>query len=389
MTLARSLATLGMVVILSGCSTLPRDGPAGRVVDRNASSFTTAGSYTIVELTYAASELIRSAPTPFLGSLSSAGGAGDSGLIGIGDTLSVAIFEPGGSLFGTLSSPSSSVSTAARSNSQTLPGIVVDSGGRAFVPFAGEVDVAGLTTGEASMAIRRALSGKAANPQVVVAIADNSSNNVTVLGEVREPGRAPLTANADRILDVIANRGGVSRSPEDVVVVIHRGGQQFSAPFSVISSQNSENIALSKGDQINLIYRPRRFSTFGALGSVSQTDIGPGVMTLAAALSKASGLDTNSANARSVLVFRFERPEVASALNLRQPATARGTPTVYRLDLEQPEGFFTASNFEIQPDDIIYVPRSGSAELGKFFTLIRTISGVIYDVSVTNSLTRD
>ena len=64
-------------------------------------------------------------------------------------------------------------------------------------------------------------------------------------------------------------------------------------------------------------------------------------------------------------------------------------PVVYRLNLERAEGLFIANNFEIQPDDIFYVPRSGSAELGKFFTLVRTVTGAIYDVSVTSALSNN
>lgn len=381
--LTRTLSLLAIVAILGGCSTLPRDGPTGSAVEKGAANGAAAGSYVIVDLDYAISERIKAQPRQFLGSL--AGGESDApgGEIGPGDLLAISIFDPGGSLFG---SSGGSNSSAARSGSQTLPGTPVDSNGSVTIPFAGSVRVAGLTTTEAGAAIRRALVGKVGNPQVVVAMQQNSYNTVTVLGEVRQPGRAPLATNANRIVDVIADRGGVARPPEDVTVTIRRDGQVYSAPLAVVTSDFDQNIRLSRGDQINLVYTPRHFSTFGALGAVTQVEMGAGPLSLAGAISKVGGLDTNTANARSVLVFRFERPEIAQALGLTQPATARGVPVVYRLNLEEAEGLFIANNFQIQADDIFYVPRSGSAELSKFFTLVQTFTRVIYDVSVTSTL---
>lgn len=381
--LTRTLSTLATVALLAGCSTLPRDGPTGSAVEKGASTAATTGSYVIVDLDFATSERIKAQPRQFLGSLSDGESGVAGGLIGPGDLLAVSIFDPGGSLFGS----GGSTSSAVRSGAQTLPGLPVDASGAVTIPFAGAVHVAGLTPTGAGAAIRRALTGKVGNPQVVVSIQENSFNTVTVLGEVRQPGRAALSTNANRIVDVIADRGGVARPPEDVTVTIRRNGQLYTAPLSVVTSDFAENIRLTRGDQVNLVYTPRHFSTFGALGAVTRVEMGAGPLSLAGAISRVGGLDTNSANARSVLVFRFERPEIAHALGLTQAATPRGVPVVYRLNLEEAEGLFIANNFLIQSEDIFYVPRSGSAELSKFFTLIQTFTRVIYDVSVTSTLT--
>jgi len=380
-TLIRPSVVLSILALLAGCSTLPRDGPTGRAVERGASNGENTGDYTIVDLSYAASERVRIQSRQFLGSLAGGASGGPSGLIGPDDTLNVSIFDPAGGLFGSVNP-----TAVVRSGNQTLPPLTVDSSGNITIPFAGIVRVAGLQPPEAAAAIRRALAGKVGNPQVLVSIAENTYNTVTVLGEVRQPGRAPLTVSTDRIVDVIANRGGVARPAEDVTVTVHRGGQTYSAPLDLVMSDFQENIRLARGDQINLVYKPRRFSTFGALGAVTQVDMGAGPLSLAGAISKVGGLDTNSANARSVLIFRFERPEVAAALGVTQSSTPRGVPIVYRLNLEDAAGLFTANNFEIRADDIFYVPRSGSAELSKFFTLVQTFTRVIYDVSVTSTL---
>jgi len=382
---SRSILALSMMALLSACSSLSRDGPTGRAVERGAAGIDQAASYQIVDLTYEVSERIKATPPAFLGTLAQAGSQGPTGLIGPGDTLAVSIFEPSGTLFGGGGIGADSI----RSGNGTLPAVVVDGNGAVTIPFGGRVNVAGLTATEAGAAIRRSLVGKVGNPQVVVSVAENAYNAVTVLGEVRQPGRAPLSSNADRILDVIAATGGSPRPVEDVIVSIQRDGQTFTAPLSAVSTSFAENIRLARGDQVNLVYRPRRYSTFGAVGAVADVQMEAGELTLANMISRVGGLDTNSANARSVMVFRFERPQVAQALGLTQPPTPRGVPVVYRLDLEEGVGFFTAGNFVIEPGDILYVPRSGTAELRKFFEAVQSITRVVYDVSVTSALNVD
>ncbi|WP_349312139.1 polysaccharide biosynthesis/export family protein [Brevundimonas subvibrioides] len=370
------LATLG------GCSTVPRDGPSGRAIDQGAVADADGASYAIVPLDYAVAERIKATAAPYGGSLAAAASTQPVDIIGEGDQLAVSVFEPSGSLFGGGGS-----STGIRSGGQALPSATVDRSGTIAVPYAGAVRVAGLTTTEAAAAIRRALVGKVGNPQVSVVMAENASNTVTVLGEVRQPGRKPLSVNAGTILDVLAAAGGSPRPAQDVRVDLRRGDQTFSAPLTAVSSDFAENIRLQRGDLVSLSYVPRRYRTFGAVNDITLVDMPAGDTTLADALSRAGGLNDAAANARSVMIFRFERPEVAQALGVTQPATTRGVPVIYRLNLEEGEGLFTAGTFLIQPEDIIYAPRALSAEVSKFFGLIQQVTRVVYDLSVTSTLT--
>ncbi len=381
--MTRTAASLMIVALLAGCSTLPRDGPSGTGVVQAASNPERQGDYALVNLDFALSERLKAAPQRSFSTLALASSDAPTDIIGVGDTLAVSIFEPSGGLFGGGSSRST------ESGNQTLPPLVVDRNGAVPIPFAGSVLVQGLTPAQASAAVRRALIGKVANPQVIVTLVGNTSNAVTVLGEVRNPGRQPLAANSDRILDVIAAAGGSSRSIYDVTVRIQRGGQTYTAPMSIVTTEFNENVRLQRGDQVNLVYKPRRFSSFGAFNAVARTDLPPGPLTLAEALSGVGGLDSNLADAKSVLVFRFERPEVAQALGIQQAATPRGVPVVYRLNLNEGSGFFIASNFQIEPDDIIYAPRSGAAEARKFFEFVQSVTRVVYDVSVTSAINLD
>jgi len=387
--MTRTILPLAIVAILGGCSTLPRDGPSGASVNAGATTASALGSYALVPLTYEVTERMKQVPPQFFGTLAAGSSDQPADVIGEGDTLAISIFDPSGSLFGgSLGSGSSSsrTNTTLSGGNQALPGATVDRSGSVAIPFGGQVRVQGLTSTQAAAAIRRSLVGKVANPQVLVSIAGNASNTVNILGDVRQPGRAPLGVNSDRVLDVIASAGGSARTTDDLTISIQREGQTYTAPLSAVTTEFGENVRLQRGDVINVQYKPRRFSTFGGLNAVAQVDMPAGPMTLTGAMSKVGGLNTNTANARRVLIFRFERPEVAQALGITQPATPRGVPVVYELDFSDAANVFAATNMQVMPEDVIYVPLAGAAEMRKFFEVVQSLTRVVYDVSVTSTL---
>lgn len=385
--MARSLRLAAAIVLIGGlaaCASLPTDGPSRRAVEQGGAATDALGGYALVDLDYGVAEALRTLGTGVSGSLAAADSAVPLDLIQVGDALGVAIFEPSGTLFGQRGSDGLS-----RAGSATLPAVTVDRNGQIGVPFGGRVTVQGLTTTQAADSIRRNLIGRVGSPQVVVSLTDSPSRGVTVLGEVRTPGRTALTVGGDRLLDVIAEAGGAARPVDDIEVVIQRDGQVWRAPMSQVTGAFGQNVRLARGDQINLVYQPRRYAVFGALGQVTQSDMPAGNLTLAGALSRSGGLNGQVADARAIMVFRFERPEVAQALGLTQASTTRGVPVIYRLDLTQPAGMFVANTFEIRPDDVIHAPRSGAAEARTFFEFVQSVTRVIYDVSVTSALNLD
>lgn len=362
---------------LWACSSLPHDGPSGRSFGK--ASHTEAKGYALVDLTYAEAERIAAMPPPALASLADSASVAPNDRLGEGDVIDVVIFEPGGMT----SFNSNGEARADGGSSQSLPRLTIDKNGCVAVPYAGPVRIEGLTVTGAAEAIKVALRGRAVNPQVQVNLVGNFTNSVTVMGEVRSVGRVPLTPYNERLLDVLAAAGGPTKPQGDITVVLVRGDEQASAPFTALLRRGDDNVRLAPHDQIRLLYAPRKYSVFGALGRVTESPIEDEGLTLAEAISRAGGLDTMTANAASVLVFRFERPSVARALGLTGVATPKGVPVVYRLNMLQPASFFVANSFAIEPNDLIYVPRSDSTELRKFLELVSLVSQVTYNLTVT------
>jgi polysaccharide export outer membrane protein len=217
-------------------------------------------------------------------------------------------------------------------------------------------------------------------------VVESHANSVSVLGEVKTSGHFPLSPHNDRLLDVLASAGGPTRPPRDLRVVVSRSGRFADAPLNQVLDDPRQNIRLEPQDQIRVLDKPRKYSTFGAFFRDTQTLIEDDDVTLAQAIARAGGLDTNSANAASVVVFRFERPEIARDLGVVAPPTAKGVPIVYRLNLRQPQGVFIADNFDIRPNDLVYVARSDITEAQKFFQLLDSVTQLTYNVTQASNI---
>jgi polysaccharide export outer membrane protein len=383
------------VLALGGCGFFPHDGPSIDAVRDGATG--TKGSYSLVELDPRAAAIVESVPLSGLAGLTQAASVAPVDLIGIGDGLSVTVFERSPSaLFGaggmgggatSAGGGLDSMSVAVdRSASSTVPRVVVDARGDITLPYAGNVHVAGLRVAQAEQAIAISLKRAAIDPQVVLSVVDNVANSVTIVGEVHAPGRYALSPGSDHLLDVLALAAGAARIPEDTKVIVVRGSMSASISLAELMRDNSQNIRLAPRDQIRLIYAPRKFTAFGAFVHPTEFVIADQSLNLAEAFSLAGGLDPAQANASAVLLFRFERPNVAAALSVRAPVSARGVPIIYHLNLRDPEALFIANQFEVQPNDLVYVPRAGLIETEQFIGIVNAASSVAYNVRVTSAV---
>ena len=306
--------------------------------------------------------------------------------IGIGDTITVSIWEAaGGGLFGT--SPIAGVSPGSRS--VTIPDQVVDRDGGITVPFAGHVPVAGRTTVEVQREIEHRLAQKAIEPQAIVTITKSVINAATVSGEVVAGTRVPLSAHGERLLDLIALAGGARSAVYETYVRLSRNGVTVRLPMERLVSDPAENIYAQPGDVLTLVRTPQTFSVLGATGQNAEVDFSAERITLVEALAKAGGLLDLRADPAGVFLFRFESPDIVSAINAPQLSTGpdRSSPVVYRLDMSDGNAYFLAQQFPVEDKDIIYVANARLNELQKFFNLLNTITGpVITGIVVKGSV---
>ena len=370
---------------LGGCSTLPTAGPTtGQVVDQAVKD--DQARFDIVDVDNNVVSALLARPAESFQSRFRQYGKPPDSKIGIGDTITVTIWEAaGGGLFG--GGITTGVSPGSRS--VTIPDQVVARDGAISVPFADRIHVAGQSSLEVQRTIEQRLAEKAIEPQVLVNITRSITNTATVSGEVVAGARVPLSINGDRLLDLIALAGGAKSPVYETFVRLSRNGVTATIPMEQLVSEPAENIYAWPGDVLTLVRIPQTFSVFGATGQNMQVTFGAEKITLAEALAKAGGLQDLRADPAGVFLFRFEPPAVVGALKASALATGPGgsSPIVYRLDLSDANSYFFAQRFPVEDKDVIYVANARLNELQKFFTLLNTITGpVITGIVVKGSV---
>ena len=365
----RSRVALGVFLLLGACSALPRAGPStSEVVDRFKEGDNPLG-VRMVDLSPAAVQALGQMPRNTLSTIDQLRSNRPIDRIGPGDVLAISIYEAGPGLFTNAQRQSGTGDSAT--SAETLPRVQVDRAGRIMVPFAGMVSVGGRTATEVQGIIQSRLAEKASEPQVIVTVVSGDTNSVIVSGDVKNPGRRPLTLAGESLLDIIALSGGPSHEPADTRVRMTRAGVTVDVPLAGVQLNPAENIRMEPQDRVEVDFAPRTFLVFGATGRVAQTNFDFRGLSLAEAIARAGGLDDNRADPKSVFLFREEPRAVAQSLGLAPDRPI--TPVIYRADLADPQNFFLMQRVAMQDKDLIYVANARTVQLYKFLQLIYTL----------------
>lgn len=380
----------GVAVALSvaGCSSFGSSGPSRSAVLHSDSQPLADATVSVVELTDGvARQLAANDRQPSFAELFKEDASAAS-LIGPGDILEISMWEaPPAVLFGStpVGLPAGLVAT---SNNLSIPGSVVDEGGRITVPFAGSIVAAGKTPSQIEREIVARLRGKAHQPQASVRLGRNKATIVTVVGDVANSGQVPLTPKGERLLDVIAGAGGVRNAVSKTMIRITRGDEVASMPLEAIISDPRQNVFAQPGDVVTVLYQPYNFTVFGATGNNSEQPVEATGINLAQALGRVGGLRDDRADARGVFIYRLEEPSNLGAyLSPNSRLTADGkVPVIYRLDLKDPRSFFAAQSFPIRNRDVLYVSNAPMSDLQKFMSMISSVT--FPAIGITNTLDR-
>ncbi|HEY1941193.1 MAG TPA: polysaccharide biosynthesis/export family protein [Roseiarcus sp.] len=353
-----------VAVVLVGCASLPDSGPSANDVIAQGSA-ASASTYAFVDIDSHAIDALRQRTSDSFLARFSDYRASVEPRLGVGDAVTVTIWEAGaGGLF---SAPLISDKVSAGSNSAMIPEQVVGRDGSITVPYAGRVRVVGRTTQDVQAIIEKALEGKAIQPQALVNVVHSVSNSVTVTGEVANGARVPLSVRGDRLLSVIAEAGGVKAPVNETYVELARGATSVRVPLTRVISDPRENIFMRPDDVVALIRDPQRFLAYGATGRNEEIAFDAEGISLAEALAKAGGLLDERSDPQGVFVFRFEPESVARSLGADPALIEHGrlTPIVYRLNLRDPHSLFYSQSFRMANRDLLYVSNAPITEVEK------------------------
>lgn len=238
---------------------------------------------------------------------------------------------------------------------------VVKRDGTISIILAGEVKVAGLEIPPASQKIEQRLSEYINSPKVSIIPKDLVSAKVTIYGKVKKPGTYQLPGNM-RILDIFAKAGGLETGLQRGTSVVLgdlersffvRNGQVLPVDFVKLVREGKmlHNIPVKDGDYIYIASSVNK--EIYVLGEVNRPNYFAYKenMSLTQAIAAARGLK-NTANKYAIIT--------------RGGLTH---PRMYKINIESVLRGETR-NVDLEPGDVIYIPRSRVAKFNKIMDLI-------------------
>ena len=237
-------------------------------------------------------------------------------------------------------------------------GRLVRPDGTIFYPYIGQVDAAGKTIEELRSTIAERLKQYVDSPQVDLSVLRFSSQKAILAGAVLKAGPMPITTSPLSVVEALGAAGIEPVNADLSGLTLTRNDREYLLDVDSLNTSNSQlhNVFLKDGDQLYLPYNDRKkIYVMGEVLSPQAIRFKTKHMNLADVIGSVGGLNQTTSNGNALYVIR-------GAKNLEtQPAQ------VFQLDAESPVAFAVASQFELKPQDIVYV---GPAQVTRWNRLI-------------------
>lgn len=363
----RQLLSSAILILLTGCSILPGTGPHTKSItetieNSKADASTVDAEYTTVRLNSKIVDvigppIIQTMPKIFAG----VNQIDNAYKINVGSSLIVTIWD---------SSEMGSLSSAKISG---VPiSVTVESNGKVFVPFVGDLQVLDKTTTQVREEIVSALKGNAIDPQVQVVIAEHSGYSLSVLGDVNQQINIIVPPSGLRLLDAIALAGGAKAPSYESEIVLVRENNTMNLRMGDAIYTPANNISLMPMDTVQVLHKPKSYAALGAVDIQSKQHFDQEQLFLSDALAQVGGLNDNLADSSGVFLFRFETEERLNQIGAHIPNNVfkSGLATIYIIDFKEPGALFLANSFAMHDKDILYVSNASGSDFKKFVDII-------------------
>ncbi len=369
---------------LAGCGFIPTSGPTTQAIEAQAPSTL---PYLLVPLTPAVVDILSHNEPPGLAGAFTDRRRPSDLKFGIGDVISVTIFEAAA---GGLFIPSEA--GVRPGNFVTIPDQAVDNDGNISVPYAGIIRANGKTNVQVQNEIVSRIKNRAIEPQVVVALSSQRTNLVSVFGEVNAPIRFAASASGagDRITDALTRAAGIKGQGFETWIVLERANKRATVPFENLVMNPANNIYIQPGDRIYAYREQQKFIAFGASGRQGEFNFDAWRINLTEGIAKAGGLVDFQANPGSVFLYRREPNDIAVLLGAdTTKLSVNGTvPVIFKVDMSDPAGYFVATKLLMRNQDVIFAANAKEVEVTKFLTFVNLVTATAGNGLIATSTAR-
>ena len=219
----------------------------------------------------------------------------------------------------------------------------VNQEGEISLPLVGDIMVAGLTTLGIEELLRQRLDEYLYNPQVGVQVKEYRSQQVSVVGAVRNPGVFKLTG-PNTLIDLLALAGGINeRAGSQVHLYRQQSDRRQTYVVDLLALAHNPslvNMPVQPQDVLN-VPESGMFFVDGSVGKPGSYPLSR-PYTLTQALAIAGGVTARLADYSGIVVFRHQDSAEAARISVNLNDVLDGQTT----------------DPKIQADDVIYVPIS-------------------------------
>ncbi|WP_150788187.1 polysaccharide biosynthesis/export family protein [Pseudomonas fluorescens] len=259
-------------------------------------------------------------------------------------------------------------------------GRLVRPDGTLFYPYIGSVKAAGKTIEELRATLAEHLAQYVESPQVDVNIIRFASQKVMISGAVQKAGPQPITTTPMNIVEALGAAGVDVNMADLSGLTLTRDGHTNTLDFDSLNRSETDlyKVYLKGGDQLHLPYNDRKkVYIVGEVNTPRFINFKTNKINLADALGTAGGLRQETARGNSVYVIRATKD-----LETR-PAQ------VFQLEAQSPTAYAVASQFYLQPQDVVFVGPAKITRWNRFITQLLPSSGLVSSGVTTQNNLRD
>jgi polysaccharide export outer membrane protein len=282
--------------------------------------------------------------------------------VAVGDTVKLAIWD----------NEQNSLLTAPEQKVIQIDNVKVSPQGTIFVPYLGQIKIAGLGFEAARMKIQTKLESISPSAQLQLTGTPGSKRSVSLISGAASPGAYPVSDPHFSILNLISVAGGAKPGLRNPQVKLIRKGRTYSASLARIISKPSMDTILKGGDKVVIENDPRYFRSLGAAAKEQIIDFETDNISALDAMSLIGGISDTRANPQGILILR-QYPQNAVRKGNTGPTNARA---VFVIDLTSSDGLFSAGRFAVNSEDTVLVTEAPLTAVNTVFGVIGSIFGI-------------
>ncbi|MCO7188737.1 MULTISPECIES: polysaccharide export protein [unclassified Pseudoalteromonas] len=271
--------------------------------------------------------------------------------LGVGDVVTIGVWDH----------PELTIPAAVQRTAE-FDGFRVAADGTISYAYAPKIQAAGKTVSELRDDLVQRLSRVIEDPQIDVKVVGFRSQKVYVTGEVSKPGVYPITETPLTLVDAINLAGGLNDRADWETVTFSRNNKSEIIHLDDLYSYGdiSQNRLLKHGDIVHIGRNDKR--NVYVLGDVMRAGTVPVNrygLSLAEAMAEVGGINERSADANGIFVLRKRNIEEDGYF-----------ADVYQLHSKNIAALVLAEQFELQPQDVIYVTSAPISRWNKVISLL-------------------